>query len=80
MYIWNFARSFSKDWTNGSVSRLIAHGRQWRVLIKLKRNMCKLGSGWDKFTRDNALGEGDICIFNLLNCVRKIIRVDVIRV
>ncbi|KAK1388273.1 hypothetical protein POM88_016451 [Heracleum sosnowskyi] len=59
VYIGNFSKSFSKDWTDGSISRLIAHKRQWRVLIKLKHNMCKLGSGWDKFIEDNDLGEGD---------------------
>lgn len=76
----NFARSLSKDWSNGCVSRLLVHKRQWRVLIKVKHNKVKLGSGWDIFVRDNALGKGDVCIFNLLNCIRKIFRVDVIRV
>lgn len=79
-YIGNLARSFLKDWENGYASRLIAHKRQWRVLIDLKHNMCKFGSGWDKFIEDNDLDEGDVCVFNLLNCAEIIFRVDVIRV
>ncbi|KAK1383536.1 hypothetical protein POM88_021271 [Heracleum sosnowskyi] len=56
VYIGNFERSFSKDWINGPVSRLIAHKRQWRVIVKLNRNMCKLGRGWDNFIGDNDFG------------------------
>ncbi|KAK1379205.1 hypothetical protein POM88_025949 [Heracleum sosnowskyi] len=59
VYFWNFERSFSENWKNGPVSRLIAHKRQWRVIIKLNRNLCKFGRGWDKFIGDNDLGAGD---------------------
>ncbi|XP_074342480.1 uncharacterized protein LOC141680050 [Apium graveolens] len=79
VYIGNFMISFLKDWSNGLVSRLIAHKRHWRVVISLQPDMCKLGRGWEKFARDNDLSGGDLCIFTLLNCVRKIFRVDIIR-
>ncbi|XP_074358649.1 uncharacterized protein LOC141697967 isoform X3 [Apium graveolens] len=79
VYIGSLARQFSNDWINGASSILIAHQRQWRVVVKFKHNMCKLGIGWDKYSRDNDLGEGDICVFNLLKYDRKIFRVDVIR-
>ncbi|KAK1405313.1 hypothetical protein POM88_004918 [Heracleum sosnowskyi] len=74
VYVCNSLETFSGDWINDSVSRFIAHGRQWRVEVKLESNICRFGHGWNEFVRDNDLVAGDICILKLVNFVGRLIQ------
>lgn len=62
-----------------SVSRVITHGRQWRVEVKLERNICKFGRGWDEFSTDNDLVAGDFFILKVINFLGRVFKAEIIR-
>lgn len=41
--------------------------KQWRVRCLDNGSRIKLSQGWYEFRQENGLGEGDICVFELLN-------------
>lgn len=55
-------------------------GRQWSVRCLYRGGRAKLSQGWYEFSQENNLGEGDVCIFELLRMKDVVLKVTVFRV
>ncbi|KEH40757.1 B3 domain transcription factor VRN1-like protein [Medicago truncatula] len=53
--------------------------KQWRVRCLDNEGRIKLSQGWYEFTQENGLGEGDICVFELLNTRYVVLQVTLFR-
>ncbi|CAL5028158.1 unnamed protein product [Urochloa decumbens] len=49
-----------------TLKTLLRRTRSWQVHVNPYKNACYLGSGWNRFCRDNKIKEGDICTFNVV--------------
>ena len=58
-------------------------GRCWIVKCRLRirndRPQAKIQIGWNSFARDNKLMIGDVCVFELIDCVKVHFRVTIFR-
>ncbi|KAK1559151.1 hypothetical protein Q3G72_011214 [Acer saccharum] len=74
---------FSQKHLNG-VSRFIklqiSDGKQWSVRCLYRRKRATFGQGWRSFILDNNLGEGDVCVFEVLRSRDIVLQVTVFRV
>ncbi|KAK1385310.1 hypothetical protein POM88_023045 [Heracleum sosnowskyi] len=48
-----------RSWKNYIMVNLIRRGECWKVGVCIKRRICRFGRGWDDFTKNNELKEGD---------------------
>lgn len=55
-------------------------GRQWPVRCLYRGGRAKLSQGWFEFAQDNNLGEGDVCVFELLRMKDVVLKVTLFRV
>jgi len=53
--------------------------KQWRVRCLYNEGRIKFSQGWYEFTQENGLGEGDICVFELLNTKDVVLQVTLFR-
>lgn len=55
-------------------------GRQWPVRCLYRGGRAKLSLGWYEFSQENNLGEGDVCVFELLKMRDAVLKVTIFRV
>ncbi|KAL2347861.1 hypothetical protein Fmac_001861 [Flemingia macrophylla] len=65
---------------SGFIKLQLPNGRQWSVRCLYRGGRAKLSQGWFEFTLENNLGEGDVCVFELLRVREVVLQVTVFRV
>lgn len=65
---------------SGFIKLQLSDGRQWPVRCLYRGGRAKLSQGWFEFTLENNLGEGDVCVFELLRTRDVVLQVTVFRV
>ncbi|KAE8708382.1 B3 domain-containing protein REM19 [Hibiscus syriacus] len=65
---------------SGSIKLQLPDGRQWSVRCLYKGGKAKFSRGWYEFSLENNLGEGDVCVFELLRVREIVLQVTVFRV
>ena len=53
--------------------------RTWLVKFRVESNRVKVGLGWQQFAEDNALAVGDVCVFELVEPSKKLLRVTIFK-
>nr|AFK43924.1 unknown [Lotus japonicus] len=64
---------------SGFIKLQVADGRQWPVRCLYRGGRAKLSQGWFEFTLENNLGEGDVCVFELLRTRDVVLQVTLFR-
>ncbi|XP_008236688.1 PREDICTED: B3 domain-containing transcription factor VRN1 isoform X2 [Prunus mume] len=62
---------------SGFIKLQSSDGRQWPVRCLYRGGRAKLSQGWYEFTLENNLGEGDVCVFELLKMKEVVLKVTV---
>ncbi|KAI5314413.1 PREDICTED: B3 [Prunus dulcis] len=62
---------------SGFIKLQSSDGRQWAVRCLYRGGRAKLSQGWYEFTLENNLGEGDVCVFELLKMKEVVLKVTV---
>lgn len=78
----SLAQSFVKRYVKGSpqIITLQISKRSWPVKVLTYENQkSKLSAGWPAFVKDNALLEGDVCVFELINRSVVVLEVHIFR-
>ncbi|MED6112449.1 B3 domain-containing protein rem19 [Stylosanthes scabra] len=65
---------------SGFIKLQLSDGRQWPVRCLYRGGRAKLSQGWFEFAIENNLGEGDVCVFELLPTKEVIMQVTLFRV
>ncbi|MBA0698195.1 hypothetical protein Goari_021698, partial [Gossypium aridum] len=65
---------------SGFIKLQLPDGGQWPVRCRYRGGKAKFSQGWYEFTLENNLGEGDVCIFELLRSREFVLKVTVFRV
>ena len=54
-------------------------GKTWPVFsyFNLSNDRCAFRHGWADFARDNSLKVGDVCVFELINPSKKLLKVHI---
>ncbi|KAK3195648.1 hypothetical protein Dsin_026958 [Dipteronia sinensis] len=65
---------------SGFIKLQFSDGKQWPIHCQYGRRRAKLGEGWYEFTLENNLGEGDVCVFEVLRSRDIVLKVTVFRV
>ncbi|XP_028777083.1 B3 domain-containing transcription factor VRN1 [Neltuma alba] len=65
---------------SGFIKLQITEGRQWPVRCLYRGGRAKLSQGWFEFAQDNNLGEGDVCVFELLRMREVVLKVTIFQV
>ncbi|KAG4160107.1 hypothetical protein ERO13_D02G213000v2 [Gossypium hirsutum] len=65
---------------SGFIKLQLPDGRQWPVRCLYRGGRAKFSQGWYEFTLENNLGEGDVCVFELLRSREFVLKVTVFRV
>ncbi|KAK7312382.1 hypothetical protein VNO77_36191 [Canavalia gladiata] len=65
---------------SGFIKLQISDGRQWPVRCLYRGGRAKLSQGWFEFSLENNLGEGDVCVFELLRMKEVVLQVTIYRV
>lgn len=65
---------------SGFIKLQTSDGRQWPVRCLYRGGRAKLSQGWFEFALDNNLGEGDVCVFELLKVKDVALQVTLFRV
>lgn len=65
---------------SGFIKLQFTDGKQWPVRCLYRGGRAKLSQGWYEFTLENNLGEGDVCVFELLKSRDIVLKVTVFRV
>ncbi|XP_024021268.1 B3 domain-containing transcription factor VRN1 isoform X1 [Morus notabilis] len=65
---------------SGFIKLQTSDGRQWPVRCLYRGGRAKLSQGWYEFTLENNLGEGDVCVFEMLKTREIVLKVTVFRV
>ena len=65
---------------SGFIKLQISDGRQWPVRCLYRGGRAKLSQGWFEFAVENNLGEGDVCVFELLRMKEVVLQVTLFRV
>ncbi|XP_021680736.2 B3 domain-containing transcription factor VRN1 isoform X5 [Hevea brasiliensis] len=65
---------------SGFIKLQFSDGKQWPVRCLYRGGRAKLSQGWYEFTLENNLGEGDVCIFELMRSIDIVLKVTVFHV
>ncbi|XP_022763319.1 B3 domain-containing transcription factor VRN1-like isoform X2 [Durio zibethinus] len=65
---------------SGFIKLQLPDGKQWPVRCLYKGGRAKFSQGWYEFTLENNIGEGDVCVFELLRSREFVLKVTVFRV
>ncbi|XP_037497676.1 B3 domain-containing transcription factor VRN1, partial [Jatropha curcas] len=65
---------------SGLIKLQLSDGKQWPVRCLYRGGGTKLSQGWFEFSLENNLGEGDVCVFELLRSRDIVLKVTVFRV
>ncbi|KAF7114379.1 hypothetical protein RHSIM_RhsimUnG0089900 [Rhododendron simsii] len=75
----NLPARFAKKYLHGvseSVQLEVSGGKQWAVrCVRIEGLVQCLNSGWGQFAKDNNLGEGDVCVFELIQVEDVVLRI-----
>lgn len=71
-------RYITKDRDN--VILQVTDGGTWPAKWTLSSTNAKLSVGWNAFARDNHLAVGDVCVFELINRTKKLLKAVIFRV
>ncbi|CAK7325831.1 unnamed protein product [Dovyalis caffra] len=58
----------------------VSDGREWP--IQINRNQCRylhISKGWYEFSKENNLKKGDVCVFELINKKKFVLKVEIFR-
>ncbi|KAJ8766653.1 hypothetical protein K2173_001173 [Erythroxylum novogranatense] len=78
-----FPSCFAKQYlsgVSGFIKLQFTGGKQWPVRCRDRGGRAMLSQGWYEFTLENNLGEGDVCVFELLKSRDVVLKVTVFRV
>lgn len=64
----------------GFIKLQLSDGKQWPVRCLYRGGRAKFSQGWYEFTVENRLGEGDVCVFEVLRAREFVLKVTVFRV
>ncbi|KAK0583438.1 hypothetical protein LWI29_036927 [Acer saccharum] len=73
-----FSKAFK--WVSGSIKLQNSDGKQWPVRCLHRRHRTTFGQVWRGFILDNNLGEGDVCVFEVLRSRDIVLQVTVFHV
>lgn len=65
---------------SGFIKLQTSDGQQWPVRCLYRGGRAKLSQGWFEFSLENNLGEGDVCVFELLRMKDVVLKVTTFRV
>ncbi|XP_044507126.1 B3 domain-containing transcription factor VRN1 isoform X5 [Mangifera indica] len=65
---------------SGFIKLQMSDGKQWPVRCLYKGGRAKFSQGWYEFTLENNLGEGDVCVFEVLRVRDFVLKVTVFRI
>ncbi|XP_039038444.1 B3 domain-containing transcription factor VRN1-like [Hibiscus syriacus] len=65
---------------SGFIKLQLPDGKQWPVRCLYRGGKAKFSQGWYEFTVENNIGEGDVCVFELLRSREFILKVTVFHV
>ncbi|XWS54855.1 hypothetical protein CRYUN_Cryun10bG0125500 [Craigia yunnanensis] len=65
---------------SGFIKLQLPDGKQWPVRCLYRGGKAKFSQGWYEFTLENNLGEGDVCVFELIRSREFVLKVTVFRV
>uniref|UniRef100_A0A2N9EP45 TF-B3 domain-containing protein n=1 Tax=Fagus sylvatica TaxID=28930 RepID=A0A2N9EP45_FAGSY len=65
---------------SGFIKLQTSEGRQWPVRCLYRGGRAKLSQGWYEFSVENNLGEGDVCVFELMKMRDIVLKVTIFRV
>ncbi|KAF5745655.1 B3 domain-containing transcription factor VRN1 isoform X1 [Tripterygium wilfordii] len=65
---------------SGFIKLQFSDGKQWPVRCLYRGGRAKLSQGWYEFTIDNNLGEGDVCVFELMRSRDFVLKVTAFRI
>ncbi|CAI0446931.1 unnamed protein product [Linum tenue] len=65
---------------SGFIKLQFTDGKQWPVRCLYRGGRAKLSQGWYEFTLENNMGEGDVCVFELMKSRDVLLKVTVFRV
>lgn len=65
---------------SGFIKLLGPTGKEFPVRCLYRGGRAKLSQGWYEFTLENGLGEGDVCVFELLRSREVVLKVTLFRV
>lgn len=74
---------FAEKYLNGVLGFIklqLPDGKHWPVRCLSKAGKAKFSQGWYEFALENNLGEGDVCVFELLKTREFVLKVTVFRV
>ncbi|KAK1369119.1 hypothetical protein POM88_035211 [Heracleum sosnowskyi] len=57
----------------------LSQGKTWPLNCRISRRAAKLSSGWNLFAQENSLVVGDVCVFELINCSKRLFSVSIFR-
>lgn len=65
---------------SGFIKLQLPDGKHWPVRCLSKAGKAKFSQGWYEFTVENNLGEGDVCVFEMLKTREFMLKVTIFRV
>lgn len=65
---------------SGFIKLQTPDGRQWPARCLYRGGRAKLSQGWYEFSLENNLGEGDVCVFELMKMRDIVLKVTIFRV
>lgn len=65
---------------SGFIKLQLSDGKQWPVRCLYRGGRAKFSQGWYEFTLENNLGEGDVCVFEVLRSREFVLKVTLFRV
>lgn len=73
---------FAKEYLHGqphSIQLEVSDGRRWTVHCTHTKAgyVRRLTRGWNQFVNDNNLGEGDVCVFELIQVQDIVLKVSI---
>ncbi|KAL1833940.1 hypothetical protein ACET3Z_003591 [Daucus carota] len=79
MHITKTFEEVYKKWMKNVEVILEVGGKTWPVFsyFNLSNDRCALRHGWADFARDNSLKVGDVCVFELINPSKKLLKVHI---
>ncbi|KAK2966550.1 hypothetical protein RJ640_014519 [Escallonia rubra] len=76
----NFMQEYlTKKLSDVDVTLQLSDGRTCLVKCTISAHNAKFGTGWKQFATDNNLAVGDVCVFELINDIKKVLKVVIFR-
>ncbi|KAK3025450.1 LOW QUALITY PROTEIN: hypothetical protein RJ639_041336 [Escallonia herrerae] len=69
----------TKKLSNVDVTLQVSDGRGYLVNCAISAKNAKFSTGWKQFATDNNLAVGDFCVFELIDDIKKVLKVAIFR-